>query len=340
MNAKDRLDEKRVASTRAPAKLNLFLELLAKRDDGFHEIDTLMVPIDWCDELRLRRTKQSEISLHVQWSPSQAVIAQRLAISDSPELAESMLGIPQSETNLVYRALAKFRETFEVSGGFDCELTKQIPAGAGMGGASSDAASALLCAAALCGLPKSDPVLKEIAASIGSDVPFFLGAVRELQPQSGENGRTFAARATGRGEQIDVIELGTCLDFVVAFPNRSLSTATVYAASEVLPSPRSSETMIRALRLGNRQLIGESLCNRLAAPANIIAPLIQEIRKSMWRSGLRACQLTGSGSSSFGIATSAAHARSCAARLRASLQPGARIKVARSTSVPARVFIQ
>jgi len=335
------LQQRRVATTRPPAKLNLFLELLSRRADGYHEIDTVMVPIDWTDHLSLQRTSSRGIDLRVDWSPSIQVIAQRLGIEDAPRLIEQMLSIPPSSANLVYQSLERFQQYFGVAGGFACHLRKQIPAGAGMGGASSDAASALECAARLCGFDSERTALHQLAASIGSDVPFFLGGTPESRPsERGQASKTRAARATGRGEQIQGIQVGGSMHFVVVYPCLSLSTAAVYNACTVLDAPESSAALISALHRVDYREIGANLINRLVQPAEKIGPQITEIRKSMWRCGLQACQLTGSGSASFGIALSSRHARRCAARLRACLQPGALVKVTHSTSVPASVFFE
>ena len=98
--------------------------------------------------------------------------------------------------------------------------------------------------------------------------------------------------------------------------------------------------MIEALRHGQKNHVGRLLFNRLSEPAKKIAPVIDEIHESMWRCGLQACQLTGSGSACFALATSAAAARRDAARLRAILQPGVIVRVAQSTFLPSSVFIQ
>lgn len=319
-----------VASTRPPAKLNLFLELIEKRPDGFHEIDTVMIPIDLCDEMRVWRTSDCEIKLNVDWLPSRTIVANRLGIEIGSDKATQLLQIPESEANLVHRALTMFQSQFDVSGGFGCDLGKRIPAGAGMGGASSDAASALLCAAKLCDIPSQSDELVEIAAALGSDVPFFLGA-------DGES--TKAARATGRGERIESIEVGSTLNFVLAYPNDSLSTAKVYAISKIPDQPISAEAIVAAVATANVTDICDQLLNRLSEPAKKILPRIDEILKSMWRSGMQRCQLTGSGSACFAIADSQTHAQQCLARLQAMIEPGAFTTVARSISVPAPVVI-
>ncbi len=313
------------AHVRPPAKLNLFLELLARRDDGFHEIDTVMVPIDWCDSLELQRIAEPVIRLQVDWMPSVATIQRRLHAETNE------LDVPRDHHNLVHRALTRFNDSFELSGGFACRLRKSIPAGAGMGGASSDAAAALRSAASLSGVPLDNPALSLLAAEIGSDVPFFLGF---------EGDRVAAARARGRGERLSGLELGKPLHVVVVFPNISLSTAKVYIASRVPQSPRSAERLIGALRVCKPAEIGIEMMNRLSGPAQEIAPRISEILKSMWRSGLRTCQLTGSGSACFAIANSAREAKRAASRLRAVLEPGAMVTTARTIRVPPPIEIR
>ena len=328
-HATDRYEQ--TARTCPPAKLNLFLELRSRRPDGFHEIDTVMVPIDWRDELRLQRIQDSHIELQVQWLPSKQVVAQRLGVaSESPE-GRSLLEIPSDESNLVHRGLTAFREAFKIPDGFRCQLGKQIPAGAGLGGASSDAASALLCAARLCDIPADNPLLTELASQIGSDVPFFLGM--------GGTDQLDGARATGRGEQIESIELGKTLNCVVVFPAICLSTAKVYANSQIPCTPRDATALVELLEDPKTTDLGPAMLNRLTDPAKKLAPQIVEILESLWHEGLRTCQLTGSGSACFAISTSSGNAQQAALRLRARLEPGAFVMATQTTQVPAQIHV-
>lgn len=321
----------KTAQTRPPAKLNLFLELLARRPDGFHEIDTVMIPIDWCDELLLQRIPEDKIELQVQWRPSLQIVSQRLGLDIENPGQRQLLDIPCDESNLVHRALISFREAFDIRDGFHCQLGKQIPAGAGMGGASSDAASALLCAARLCDVPSDHPQLFELAAQIGSDVPFFLG-MGGTTPIDG-------ARATGRGEHITAIELAKKLDFVVVFPAVSLSTAEVYANSQVPAQPRDGTALVELLQTHQTTDLGPAMLNRLTEPAKKLAPQIAEILESLWHDELRTCQLTGSGSACFAISASSGQAKQAALKLRVRLEPGAFVMATQSTQVPARIDV-
>jgi len=336
------IDTGLVAHTRPPAKLNLFLELLARRDDGFHEIDTVMVPIDWCDDLRLTRRHDSGIKLSVDWIPSTAEIAAELGVELGSESGDSLLSIPSDQSNLVHRALSQFSEEFGIEGGFECQLGKSIPAGAGMGGASSDAASALRCAATLCDVDLGDSRLARIAAEIGSDVPFFLGQCGTPSKQIG------AARATGRGEKIAPLSVSEPIHFVVLFPAVTASTSLVYAESHVPRSPRTSSQLITALESDKQESLHSLLFNRLTVPAKKIAPEIDEILESMWRTGLKTCQLTGSGSACFAIVGSSKDATALVTQFQTEIRDlragklvkshlGVRAKAARSVSVPTEI---
>ncbi|NND98788.1 MAG: 4-(cytidine 5'-diphospho)-2-C-methyl-D-erythritol kinase [Pirellulaceae bacterium] len=330
-----------VAITHPPAKVNLFLELLAKREDGFHEIDTVMVPVDLRDEMRLSRQDPQAVDLTVRWLPSAEIIARRLGIENDPKNSSQLLHVPESDANLVHRALTAFRDRFDITDGFVCQLRKRIPAGAGLGGASSDAASALLCAAELCDIPQNSDDLVRIAESIGSDVPFFLGDQDDVSAKLGGASATLSgARAEGRGEKIQGVNVGSPMFFVIVFPSASLSTAAVYSQAKIPDQSRSATGMLDALATGNIPQIQSEMMNRLSEPAKKILPRINEILESMWRSGLQACQLTGSGSACFAVTDTMMKAQQGAHQLQSMLEPGALIFTVQSTTVPSRVLIQ
>ncbi|MGV3484445.1 MAG: 4-(cytidine 5'-diphospho)-2-C-methyl-D-erythritol kinase [Planctomycetaceae bacterium] len=276
---------------RAPAKLNLFLELLARRADGFHEIDTVMVPIDRYDTLVVRTAKAEGIKIRTHWWPSR----QHWQATLGGAAADRLLQIPDDERNLIHRAIKATAAFVDRPVGMVVDVRKRIPAGAGMGGASSDAASAIRAAAALLGIDAHDDRLWTIAAQIGSDVPFFLGD--RAQPAS----RVAAARATGRGEKLAPLPLGKKLRFIVAYPAESLSTAAVYGQSRVPASPLSGQRMSEALASGNISSIGAAMANRLTQPAIKLSAMVADLLEQMWHCGLPRCQLTGSGAACFSL---------------------------------------
>ncbi len=319
-----------IARTSPPAKLNLFLEIPARRDDGYHEIDTVMAAIDWRDELEIESISQPRIELTADWLPSVESVAGELGLRAGAGRVPELLRIPTDDSNLVVRALAAFRAAFGVKTGFRVRLGKRIPAGAGMGGASSDAAHAIDCAAQIHQFDNESTVLHGIASSIGSDVPFFLA--------TGDGQSPVAAHATGRGEILSPLKTCPSLHFVVAYPSASLSTAGVYAQLNVPEQPVSSACFLQALRLGDREQMGKAMMNRLTEPALKILPQLNELLESLWQCGLQPCQLTGSGSACFGIAKDAEQAKEIVKRLETELQPGVLLRVAHT--VPAATPIE
>lgn len=334
------MSENFVIHTRPPAKLNLFLEIPAKLDDGYHEIDTVMAAIDLCDELQVQRTDDPTVSLQANWLPSRNEIARELGLptTESPSLAdpEDALFIPTDERNLVVKALQAFRQHFGIASGFHARLGKRIPAGAGMGGASSDAAHAISCAAQLHQVTHHHQELHQIAASIGSDVPFFL-------PMSCENGQQACMGwATGRGEKVAPLAISSDFDpsetyLLIAYPPIPLSTAKVYSALRIPKYPVSSAKFRQALQSNNREQWESSMMNRLSEVAEEITPQVKDLLKSLWKSGLETCQLTGSGSACFGVASNFENASRILNALQSDLTPGVLLRLARITPTAAPI---
>jgi 4-diphosphocytidyl-2-C-methyl-D-erythritol kinase len=328
------------AFTRAPAKLNLFLELLAKRPDGYHELETVMVPINWFDSLLLTRTARPGIELSLRWLPSRTVLAKRLNVWGKTDAEAALLEIPTDHRNLVCKALSGFLEVMQLEGGFDCELLKQIPAGAGMGGASGNAASALIAAAELCGVHVADPKMKKLAADLGSDVPFFVGQQTCDNPKDTGNSGLRAARGFGRGERIEACEVGHRLNVVVVFPGRMLSTPLVYRHSTVPSHPNSAQELLDSLSGKSGLGMVRGGFNRLSEPAMKIEPKVDETLQLMRQQGLKGCQMTGSGAACYGFAFSARHARRIRSKLASQLQPGAFIRDCRIIRVPSIIVLR
>lgn len=334
------MSERSVVHTRPPAKLNLFLEIPAKRDDGYHEIDTVMAAIDLCDELEIQHTDDPAVSLQADWLPSRDAIAAELGLkateTRSPADPDDALFIPTDERNLVVKALQAFREHFGITTGFRAQLGKRIPAGAGMGGASSDAAHAISCAAQLHQVTHHHQELHQIAASIGSDVPFFL-------PMDCENGQQACMGwATGRGEKVAPLAISSDFDLsdtylVVAYPSIPLSTAKVYSALRIPEQPISSTKFRQALLSNNREQWESSMMNRLSEVAEEITPQVKDLLKSLWKSGLETCQLTGSGSACFGVASNFENASRILNALQSDLTPGVLLRLARITPTAAPI---
>lgn len=313
---------------RAPAKLNLYLELIRKRIDGYHDIDTVMVPISCFDTLVLRLTDSDSIHISQHWRP--AAEQWQAAIGD--EAAATQISIPTDERNLIYRALQAVSDQARYRGGWEVIVRKRIPAGAGMGGASSDAAAAIRAAAKLLGIATDSDVLRQIAATLGSDVPFFLGG-----DAAGCDAKVGAMKATGRGEILEPLKSPARLSFIVAFPSQSLSTASVYQHCKVPGQSRSSQPILNALASGTPAVICKELFNRLTEAATILSPSVRDLLQLMQISGLIDCQMTGSGSACFAILGDQHHAGLKLAELRRTLHGHsfrAHVILAHSVSLP------
>jgi 4-diphosphocytidyl-2-C-methyl-D-erythritol kinase len=283
----------------APAKLNLSLEILGRRDDGYHDLETLMVCVSVCDTLEFTPTADGRISLACRWADGYAARAGGVCGD-----------LPTGPDNLVWRAVSLVRERAGIGAGADIRLTKRIPSAAGLGGASSDSAAALVAASASWKLGWPHERLAALAEELGSDVPFFLS--------SGLRGG--AAVCRGRGERIEPVDLPQ-LHVVVVKPPVGLSTPLVYqtlgyTVGQRTEDPVPSDPLVQAL--GARQVAAAArmLNNRLEVPASRLTPWIGRLRDEFSRLGVLGHQMSGSGSSYFGICTHARHARRVAACLR------------------------
>jgi 4-diphosphocytidyl-2-C-methyl-D-erythritol kinase len=277
-----------------PAKLNLFLEVLGRRTDGYHEIETLMVPISLFDTLRCSWRGDGRIEFSARWLGPD--VAQRDATD------RRLDRLPAPHENLVYRALELLRARAGVEAGVEARLYKRIPAAAGLGGGSSDAAAALLAANWLWGLNWSRDQLAELAAELGSDIPFFL--------------YDSPAYCRGRGERVTPMDLGERPHFVILRPPQGLSTAAVYAQTQTAALPRRIVDDGRGRRGRGRAQWASHLFNRLQAGAEQLAPWLRDVQQQFNRLDLLGHQLSGSGSAYFGVCRDARQAGRAAAILR------------------------
>jgi len=248
----------------APAKVNLFLELLAKRPDGYHELQTLLAPIDLYDTLEIQPRDDDRLVL----------------TCDTP-------GIPKGPANLVWKAADALRTAFGMTHGASIHLTKRIPHEAGLGGGSSDAASALLALNSVWNLNKSVEELTLIAAMIGSDVAAFL-----------HEGPTWC---TGRGEIVEPIPAAMPLDLVIVKPPFGLSTAEVYRNVRLAESPTPGDAIRTALVIGDTIAVGRLTHNRLQPTAFALQPLADRVYGALLAQSPRGAMLSGSGSCVFAI---------------------------------------
>lgn len=288
-----------LVEVQTPAKVNLFLEILSRRADGFHEIETLMTPVGLYDRVSLAANSTGIVSLTCRWSRGVEGQRTRRGAAD----CSVWEAIPAGEDNLLLKSVRRLREISGVQQGAQIVLVKGIPAAAGLGGASSDAAAGLVAANIAWRLGWSRQQLAKVAAELGSDVPFFL------------HGGPCLCR--GRGERVEAVSGCRPLDVAVVRPPGGLSTADVYRACRPAEQPRRADGILAAVRCGDAANVGRLLFNRLEEAAARLSPSVERLRNAFGRLDCLGYQMSGSGTSFVGICRHAGHARHVASRLRA-----------------------
>ncbi|MCA9177929.1 MAG: hypothetical protein KDB14_25875 [Planctomycetales bacterium] len=289
-----------------PAKLNLTLRILSRRADGFHELESLMVPVGLFDTLSFRRTSDCRISLSCRWAAGFGKLAGsggKAGFRDATSGQELDDSLPPATQNLAYRAVERlWRESGQHHGAV-VTLIKRIPAAAGLGGASSDAAHALVAANRVWELGMSPHHLASIAAELGSDVPMFLTRTPVI--------------ARGRGEQLEPTRLPQ-LHLVLVKPAAGLSTPDVYRElrlHECAPQGPTASDVAGHLVAGDIRRAEAGMVNDLERPARRLSLAVGETFATLASLGLRPA-MSGSGDCCFAFCRSARAARRAAARLR------------------------
>jgi len=264
------------------AKINLRLDILGKRPDGFHELRTVFQSISLHDELRLRASRKPGITLSLQGNES---------LSREP-----------SKKNLVYRAVEALRRELKARGGVEIVLKKKIPAGRGLGGGSSDAAAALLGYLRLTKRELAPARLLEIAASLGADVPFFLLGGRALGVNKGD-------------EIYPLADIPKQYLLVVSPKDIHVPTPDAYRWLKAKPlrltKPAINPKLFEfcALCLSAQ---GSGLSNDFERPVFRRHPRLDKIKRRLLQRGAAEASLAGSGSAVFGVFPSPALARRAA----------------------------
>ncbi|MCK4412929.1 MAG: 4-(cytidine 5'-diphospho)-2-C-methyl-D-erythritol kinase [Candidatus Eisenbacteria sp.] len=250
----------------AYAKFNLYLAILGRRPDGFHELDTRLQSIDLADRLECEVTGGPDLEIDCA----------------APE-------VPSGKENLVYQALARLRTRAGERRGMRVVIEKGIPPQAGLGGGSADAGCALCAANELWGLGWSPPDLEQLAGEIGSDVPFFI--------------RGGAQRCRGRGERTEPVPCLPPSTWAIVKPPWGLATSAVYArVRSGLTSPGPESRMLLG-NIAKRDLssVLRAMFNDLEPAAMAIRPEAGEIKAWMLGLGMAGVVLAGSGSAWVGL---------------------------------------
>jgi len=251
---------------KAPAKINLTLDILGKRDDGYHEVEMVMTMVDLSDRLELETLDRDTI------------------------IISSPVGyIPLDEKNHAFQAAKLIKERYHVKQGVYIHIDKHIPVSAGLGGGSSDAAATLRGLNRLWGLNIPMEELKKIGAEIGSDVPFCV------------TGGT--AIATGRGERLEPIASPPPCWVILAKPAVSVSTAEIYRQFDVKTNREEPKSRLCKQAIENKdfQAMCASLGNMLEQVTMRMYPEVARIKACMEKLGADGVQMSGSGPTVFGL---------------------------------------
>lgn len=262
----------------APAKINLSLRVLSKREDGYHDVDILMARLDLADELSFHNSRSTAL------------------VCDAP-------GVPTDESNLVMKAARKFEEAYGRSTRQKITLTKNIPHGAGLGGGSADAAITLKACNEILGTNYTEEEMHAMAATLGSDVNFFLNPV--------------ISRCTGRGEIVaPVPELaGWTSPIVLLKPQFGVSTPSAYRLLH-------GANRIKGVTYNPQMVDDIKLVNELERAVFTKFPVLGFTK--MWmlgQPGVRAALMSGSGSTLFALTETIEQAQALAEAARAEIDP-------------------
>ncbi len=271
---------------KSPCKVNLLLNILGKRPDGFHELETIMQPVNFCDDLAFERGGQGL----------------QLTCSDP--------GLPVDSSNLVHRAATAFLSAAKTSDGVKIHLEKRIPMAAGLGGGSGNAAITLRGLNELFGLPLGAAKLGELAAALGSDINFFL----QDKP----------ALATGRGENVESLEPFPALSgkaFFLFHPGFGIATPWAYQNLARFPAALNGQkgrarALIASLQSGDLKAAATGFYNSLEAPALDKFPVLKLYQEFLVANGAQVSLMSGSGSTTFAIAENVAAGESLAEKFK------------------------
>lgn len=251
---------------KAPAKLNLRLKITGRRPDGYHELVSIMVPIDFVDLLEVRVIRERGI-----------------------ELSCEGFRVPTDEKNLVYQAALAFFSRTGIQGGVSIKLSKNIPVAAGLGGGSSDAAATLLSLNKIWSQPLGLSALHELAVQLGADVPFFLHSEPSL--------------ATGIGDVLEPLKEWPKFWYVIITPPVQVSTSWVYGNLKLELTRGEYDYIVKFLR-NDPIAVSAILENDLEEVTSAKFPVIDTIKKCLMNVGAEGALMTGSGPSVFGIFSS------------------------------------
>ena len=250
------------------AKINICLNVVGKREDGYHELDMIILPLKLHDSLFVTELKN--------------------ASDHFVTIDDFSLGL--FKYNIATATIEKMQKVYNFNQKFRITIHKNIPMQSGLGGGSSNAGAVINAVNEYCKLNMSDEEKVKIATGLGADVPFFIF--------------NKPARCRGIGEKLDFIEVKNDYYALIVKPAQGCSTQQIYEVSDTMDLPIGDvEKVQRALETGDDDLLADSIFNALEGPAISVVPEIQVIKNKLYAAGLKIVQMSGSGSSVFALST-------------------------------------
>jgi 4-diphosphocytidyl-2C-methyl-D-erythritol kinase len=250
----------------APAKINLALDVLNKREDGYHNIDIVTLPLKLHDIIEIVEGRENTTT----------------------HLTSDDLSLACDETNLVYKAYRAVKKIYQFNSGFRIKIYKRIPTEAGLAGGSADAAAVINGLSKLKKLNITDQEKIEIGKNIGSDVPYCIF--------------NKPCRIRGMGEQLSFIKVKKEYHVLIIKPEEGLSTGDVYKEADIIKGQRPDiENLIKGLEEGDDELIAKSMANALQKAAIHLVPRVKNLLDELRNEGLKMVMMSGSGSAIYAL---------------------------------------
>lgn len=253
---------------KAYAKINLFLDVISERDDGYHNLNMVMIPLELHD------------SIEIESSP---------VLSDS-FITTDHVDLQVTKYNLINTTLKEMKKRYGFKQNFIIKVHKEIPISAGLGGGSSNAAAVIKAINHIARLKLSTSEEIELGSSLGADVPYCL--------------MNTPAHVEGIGEKITPIKMRKKYDVIIVKPSQGLSTKKVFEYGDTLILDHGEiDGVIKALETGDDELLEKSLFNALEKPSMVLVPEIQDVKDKLKDMGFKLVLMSGSGSSVFALTT-------------------------------------
>ena len=251
---------------KAFAKINLFLDVISKRDDGYHNLNMVMLPLELHD------------SIEIETSP---------ILSDS-FITTDHVDLQISKFNLINKTVKEMKNRYGLKQNFIIKVHKEIPISAGLGGGSSNSAAVIKAVKHLTKLKIDAEEEISLGSSLGADVPFCLANT--------------PAHVEGIGEKVTPIKMKKKFDVIIIKPEQGLSTRKVFELADTLILDHSQvDGVIKALETGDEELLANSMFNALEKPSISMLPEIQDVKDTLKKLGFKMVMMSGSGSSVFAL---------------------------------------